>query len=486
MAQRFVVIGGGPAGNQAATTAARLGAEVTLIERDVVGGAAHLWDCIPSKAMIATGGAMTEMRRASGMGLFGVHAEPDFEALRSRIAGIEGRLETSVSGLLESQGVALRKGTGRLVGPHEVEVTHADGATEVIGADTVVLATGSRPRIPDWATTDGRRVLTTRDAYPPPSMPEHLVVVGSGVTGVEFVHMFSAFGSQVTLIVSRQQVLPQKDPEVAAVLEDDFIGRGVRLFKGARAQAIDLAADLDLDGDDEGGDGEGGGHAVAVRCDDGRVAQGSHVLLCIGSVPNAEGLGLDDVDVKVDGGYVVIDHNCRSTIPHIYAAGDLSGKLPLSSVASMQGRKIAHHALGLHAGPHRHLDYEKAASAIFTDPEIADVGLAEADAFAEGRKVRVTKVPFSASAKALINHDPRGFVKIVSDPATGVVLGGSIVGRHAAELISVIALAVTARAEGDRSGREPPGAPGAGRSPQRRRRVRAIRGPTRRRRTPPG
>ncbi|HSP04727.1 MAG TPA: NADPH:quinone reductase, partial [Acidimicrobiales bacterium] len=131
-------------------------------------------------------------------------------------------------------------------------------------------------------------------------------------------------------------------------------------------------------------------------------------------------------------------------VPHIYVAGDLSGRLPLSSVASMQGRKIAEHVMGLHTREHRHLDYDKAASAIFTEPEIADVGLAEADAFAEGRKIRVTKVPFSTTAKALINNAPRGFVKIVSDPATGVVLGGSIVGRHAAELISVIALAVTA------------------------------------------
>jgi dihydrolipoamide dehydrogenase len=131
-------------------------------------------------------------------------------------------------------------------------------------------------------------------------------------------------------------------------------------------------------------------------------------------------------------------------VPHIYVAGDLSGKLPLSSVASTQGRKIAEHAMGRHSGPHRHIDYDKAASAIFTDPEIADVGVAEADAFAEGRKIRVTKVPFSMSAKALINNDPRGFVKIVSDPATGVVMGGSIVGRHAAELISVLALAVSA------------------------------------------
>jgi dihydrolipoamide dehydrogenase len=182
---------------------------------------------------------------------------------------------------------------------------------------------------------------------------------------------------------------------------------------------------------------------VVVRCDDGRSAQGSHALLAIGSLPNSEGLGLDDAGVDHDGGYVVVNHNCQSSVPHIYAAGDLSGKLPLSSVAAMQGRKIAEHAMGLHVGPHRHLDYDKAASAIFTVPEIADVGLAEADAFAEGRKIRVTKVPFSANAKALIENDPRGFVKIVSDPATGVVLGGSIVGRHAAELISVIALAVT-------------------------------------------
>jgi pyruvate/2-oxoglutarate dehydrogenase complex dihydrolipoamide dehydrogenase (E3) component len=427
MAHRFVVIGGGPAGNEAATTAARLGATVTLIERDIVGGAAHLWDCIPSKAMIATGGAISDMRRAEGMGLREPTIDLDFDAMRTRIAGIEDRLESSVTGLLTSQGVRLLKGTGRLVDAHHVEVETTDGTTETIEADTIVLSTGSRPRIPEWAPIDGERVLTTRDAYPPPSLPEHLIVVGSGVTGVEFVHMFSALGSKVTLIVSRQQVLPQKDPEVAAVLEDDFIRRGVQLFKGARAEGIDV------------GDGE-----VAVRCDDGRVARGSHVLLCIGSIPNSEALGLESAGVEVDGGYVNVDHNCRSSVPHVYAAGDLSGKLPLSSVATMQGRKIAEHALGMHAGPHRHLDYDKAASAIFTDPEIADVGLAEADAFAVGRKVRVTKVPFSASAKALINDDPRGFVKIVSDPATGVVLGGSIVGQHAAELISVIALAVTA------------------------------------------
>ena len=429
--KRIVIIGGGPAGTNCATHAARLGAHVTLIESDIVGGAAHLLDCIPSKAMIATGGAMSMMNKASAMGLAKVDVVLDFEALRTRIADIEGRLESSVTSLLSSQGVRLIEGRGSLVSANEVQVTTESGS-ETIEADVIVLSTGSRPRVPDWAPVDGIRVLTTRDAYPPPELPSHLVVIGSGVTGVEFVHMFNSFGSDVTLIVSRQQVLPDKDPEVASVLEKSFLERGVRLYKGARAEAIEV---------DEAADD---GKQVRVICDDGRIATGSHVLLAIGSIPNSDGLGLDNAGVESEWGYVAVDHNCKSSVPHIYAAGDLSGKLPLSSVASMQGRKIAEHAMGLHAAPHRHLDYEKAASAIFTDPEIADVGLAEADAFAEGRKIRVTKVPFSVSAKALINNDPRGFVKIVSDPATGVVMGGSIVGRHAAELISVLALAVTA------------------------------------------
>lgn len=422
-----MIIGGGPAGNTAATHAARFGAQVTMIERDIVGGAAHLLDCIPSKTMIATGGAIAFSRRIGGMGLEQQEPEVDIDALTGRIGNIRDHLQANTTQLLESQGVTLLKGTARLLGPHEVEVTTAEG-TRVLPADAILIATGTSPRIPEWCHPDGERILTTRDCYPPKIFPKSITVVGSGVTGVEFVHMFSSFGAEVTLVVSRQQVLPAKDPEVAAVLEDDFLRRGVKLLKGARATAIER------EGDD-----------VVVRCDDGRVVRSSHAVLAIGSVPNTAELGLEAAGVEMDrGGYVTINRHCQSSQPHIYAAGDVSGKLPLSSVASMQGRKVAEHVMGLQKIAHRHLDYDKAASAIFTEPEIADVGLAEADAFAVGRKIRVTKVPFSATPKALINNDSRGFVKIISDPATGVVLGGSIVGRHAAELISVIALAVTA------------------------------------------
>ncbi|MEZ5229999.1 MAG: FAD-dependent oxidoreductase [Acidimicrobiales bacterium] len=223
--KRFVIIGGGPGGTNCATYAARFGADVTLIEKDIVGGAAHLLDCIPSKAMIATGGAMSMMSEAAKMGLARVDVELDFDALRTRIGTITTRLESSVSSLLESQNVRLINGTGRLVDDHHVEATLADGSTTVLEADVILISTGSRPRIPDWAAIDGERLLTTRHAYPPPELPEHLIVIGSGVTGVEFVHMFNSFGSKVTLIVSRQQVLPNKDPEVAAVLEQSFLDR---------------------------------------------------------------------------------------------------------------------------------------------------------------------------------------------------------------------------------------------------------------------
>jgi dihydrolipoamide dehydrogenase len=422
---RFVIVGGGPAGNTAATVAASLGAEVTMIERDIVGGAAHLWDCIPSKAMIATGNELTELTHAQAMGLQ-ADGRLDVEALRNRVANMESSLRDGVTALLESQGVRMVRGVGRLTGAYTVAAETEEG-TEEFEADAILLSTGSRPRVPDWAAVDGERVLTTRQAYPPPEIPDHLVVIGSGVTGVEFTHMFSALGSRVSLIVSRQQVLPSKDPEVAAVLEDEFLRRGVKLLKGARAIAIGRESDK-----------------VFVAADDGRAVDGSHALLCIGSLPNSEGLGCDVAGVEMDdAGYIPGNRHCQTNISHIYSAGDVSGRLPLSSVAAMQGRKIAEHVMGMTARAHRHLDYDKAAQAIFTDPEIAEVGIAEAEAFAVGRKLRVTKVPFSANPKSLINGDSRGFVKILSDPATGVVLGGAIVGRNAAELISVVAVAVT-------------------------------------------
>ncbi|MGB0737998.1 MAG: FAD-dependent oxidoreductase, partial [Ilumatobacteraceae bacterium] len=231
MTHHFVIIGGGPAGNQAATYAARLGARVTMIERDVVGGAAHLWDCIPSKTMIATGGAISFSHRIGGMGLAETTPSVDIDALNRRISGIKDHMRDDTTELLRSQGVEIVHGSARFTSPHSVAIATAEGE-RTLEFDSALVATGTRPRIPEWCQPDGDRILTTRDCYPPKVFPESMTVIGSGVTGVEFVHMFASFGADVSLVVSRQQVLPGKDPEAAAILEDSFLSSGVRLLKG--------------------------------------------------------------------------------------------------------------------------------------------------------------------------------------------------------------------------------------------------------------
>lgn len=395
-----------------------------MIEDNVVGGAAHLWDCIPSKTMTASAVRIESVRNAAKLGLVTDPGAVDPGHLAARIHAITGNINARLMSLLESQSVEIIRGRGTFTDSSTV-VVESEGGERRLRFDKALISTGSAPRVPPWAPVDGERILTTRDAYDLPGIPEHLIVIGSGVTGVEFVHIFQSLGARVTLVVSRQQILPHRDPEVAAVLEEDFLERGVKLLIGARAEAMERS-----------------GEEVVVRCDDGRVVTGSHALLAIGSVPLTEGLGLEEAGVETDHGYVVVDSVQRSSVPHIYAAGDCTGQMPLSSVASMQGRKIALHALGIPVTP---LDYSKVAQAVFTEPEIASVGLEEVQAAAEGRKVRTTKVPFAANARAVLQGFTRGFVKVISDPATGVVLGGTIVGHRASELISTVALAVNAR-----------------------------------------
>ncbi len=422
---RFLIVGGGPAGNSAATITASLGASVTLIEDSVVGGAAHIWDCIPSKAMVATSMRLHAIEGSEKLGIATPDAvRPDMERISERLHALSGSVSAGTTDMLLSQGVEIIAGRGRFTGDHTAEAETEEGSIPV-RFDKALIATGTRPWVPEWAPVDGERIMTTRHAYHMPQLPEHIIIVGSGVTGVEFVHIFSSLGARVTLLVSRQQVLPHRDPEVASLLEQIFLERGVKLLKGARATGVTR---------------EDGG--VVVETEDGRRISGSHMLLAVGAVPNTDGLGLDEIGVKTERGYVMVDEFQRSTQPHIYGAGDVTGQMPLSSVAAMQGRVVARHSTGHEVRP---LDYGKMAQAIFTEPEIASVGLEEVDAAAEGRKVRITKVPFAANSRALIQGNPRGFVKVISDPATHVVLGGTIVGHHASELIATLAVAVQAR-----------------------------------------
>ena len=417
---RFLIIGGGPAGTAAASTAAAHGADVALVEDSVVGGAAHLRDCIPSKTMAAVSIRMQAIRNAGNLGIADHGAGVDLGRLGDRIQKITSMISGRSTELLESQGVEIVRGRGRFLGPNHV-VAAVDGSERTIRFDAALISTGSRPRVPAWARVDGDRVLTTRHVYDLPAPPEHVVVIGSGVTGVEMVHIFESLGSRVSLLVSRHHVLPHRDAEVAAALETDFLERGVALLKGARAVEIERS--------------HGG---VIVHVEDGRRVHGSHALLAVGAVPMSDGLGLAEAGVETDGGFIVVDQYQRTSVPHIYAAGDVTGQMLLSSVANQQGRNLARHVTG---HPGKAIDYSKVAQAIFTEPEIASVGLEEADAAAEGRKVRITKVPFTANPRSVIHGSTKGFAKVVSDPATRIVLGGTIVGHRASELIGILALA---------------------------------------------
>ncbi|NNF64944.1 MAG: NAD(P)H-quinone dehydrogenase [Acidimicrobiia bacterium] len=422
---RLLVIGGGPAGHEAASTAATLGASVTLVEESIVGGAAHLWDCIPSKTMVASARRLAAMRSGGTLGVSDPgEIDVDMPRLSDHVDSITNKLAAGFRELLESQRVELISGRARFTGPNSAEVT-TDAGLRSLEFDAALISTGSRPWVPDWAEPDGERILTTRHAYHWEKRPEHIAIVGSGVTGVEFVHIFASLGSKVTLLVSRHHVLPHRDTEVAMELEADFLERGVVLMKGSRASSVQRTGD-----------------GVVVTTQDGRSVEATHVLLAVGSVPNSEDLGLDLAGVTAERGFITVDEYQRTSVPHIYAAGDVTGQLPLSSVATMQGRKLARHLMGHNVRP---LDYPKVTQAIFTEPEIASVGLEEVDAAAVGRKVRITKVPFASNPRALIQAAPRGFVKVISDPATRVVLGGTIVGKNASELIAVIALAVQSR-----------------------------------------
>jgi pyruvate/2-oxoglutarate dehydrogenase complex dihydrolipoamide dehydrogenase (E3) component len=418
---RLLIIGGGPAGTQAAMTAASLGAEVTLVEKDIVGGAAHLLDCIPSKTMVSSAVRIQAMRDAENLGVQSADRKVDLTVLAGKMEEISRDISEGHIDVLESQGVRIIDGFGRFTGPHSA-VAVVDGEKIALEFDVGMVSTGSYPRVPEWATVNGSTILTTRDAYSLEAIPEHIIVVGSGVTGVEFVNVFEALGAKVTLVVSRQQVLPHSDPEVAVVLEQNFMERGVTLLKGARAEGISQSGDV-----------------LTVHVDDGRKVTGSHVLLAIGSVPLTGGVGLEAAGIELDHGYVPVDELNRTVVPHIYAAGDICGKMPLSSVAAMQGRKIAMDAMGRRVTP---IDYTKVAQAIFTVPEIASVGLDEAILAAAGRRIRSTKVPFAANSRAVIQGNTDGFVKVISDPATNEVLGGTIVGQRASELIGMLALAV--------------------------------------------
>jgi dihydrolipoamide dehydrogenase len=434
VATRIVIIGGGPAGYEAALVAAARGpevADVTVVDCDGIGGACVLWDCVPSKTFIASTGVRTELRRAPDLGyaLEFEDAKIELPTINNRVKRLATAQSADIAARLQSEGVTLIAGRGELVddvpgmAAHTVKVTAHDGTVSKLTADVVLIATGASPRVLPNAEPDGERILNWRQLYDLDKLPDHLIVVGSGVTGAEFVNAYTELGVAVTVVASRDQILPHEDSDAAAVLEDALAERGVTLVKNARAESVTRTGD-----------------GVRVKMTDGRTVEGSHALMTVGSVPNTSGLGLERVGIELGpGNYLTVDRVSRTSVPGIYAAGDCTGLMLLASVAAMQGRIAIYHALGEGLSPIR---LRTVAAAVFTRPEIAAVGVPQASIDDGSVPARTVTLPLATNARAKMSSLRLGFVKIFCRPATGVVIGGVVVAPIASELILPIALAV--------------------------------------------
>lgn len=427
----MAIVGGGPGGYEAALVAAQLGADVTVVDSDGLGGSAVVTDCVPSKTLIATAELMTEFGDAPELGVeFKDHeGDPahqltvDLGRVNARVKRLASDQSGDIGRGLDRAGVRVLQGRGRLDGPQSVAVELADGGTERVHADAVLVATGAAPRTLPTAEPDGERILTWEQVYDLEELPQHLVVVGSGVTGAEFASAYTSLGAEVTLVSSRDRVLPGEDADAADLLEEVLTRRGMHVLGRSRMQSVQREGDQ-----------------VRVTLTDGREVVGSHCLLALGSVPNTADLGLEEAGVVLDdGGFVRVDRVSRTSARGVYAAGDCTGVLMLASVAAMQGRIAMWHALGDAVQP---LDLGQVASNVFTAPEIATVGASQRAVDAGEVAAEAIRLDLAGNPRAKMQGVRDGFVKLFARPGTGIVVGGVVVGPRASEMVHPLAIAV--------------------------------------------
>ncbi len=436
--QRIAILGGGPGGYEAALAGAQLGANVTLVERAGVGGSAVLTDVVPSKTLIATAEATNAIGEAADLGVqfftrgdAGRPVRPDvtvnLAAVNTRLMRLARQQSEDMKSQLIKAGVRIIQGEGRLDGPQRLIVSTGHGTAgtdfDEVDADTIIVSVGAAPRILASARPDGKRILTWTQLYALDATPEHLIVVGSGVTGAEFASAYTALGSKVTLISSRDQVLPGEDADAARVIEDVFTRNGMEVLSKSRADSVTHTKT-----------------GVIATLSDGRTVEGSHCLMAVGSTPNTEGIGLIEAGVQLtESGHIRVNRVARTSMPSIYAAGDCSDFMPLASVASMQGRTAVFHAMGDGVTP---IELRNVTSNIFTQPEIATVGWTQKqieDGIVQGE---IYKLPLASNPRAKMMGIKDGFVKLFARTGSGTVIGGVIVAPKASELIMSVALAV--------------------------------------------
>lgn len=420
---RIAVLGGGPGGYVAALKAARLGAQVTVVEEDEVGGTCLNRGCIPTKALLASAEAFHRAKTLSdyGIDLSGT-ASPNLQKILDRKDRVVSTQVKGIRALFKSWGVTLVEGRGNLTDPRTISVTLRDGAKAAVSADAVIIATGSRPAEIPAFQFDGDRVLSSTDALRLGGIPKSLLIVGAGVIGSEFACIFNELGTEVTMVEMLPRAVSTEDPEVSELLEREFKKKKVRLLTGVGVDRIEHTAD-----------------GVRSFLSNGQELVTEKVLVSIGRALNSAGIGLEALGIATGKrGEILVNERMETNVAGVYAVGDVTGKMLLAHVASAGGLVAARNATGDTAV----LDTAVVPAAIFTLPEIASVGLRENQAAEQGLNVNIGRFQFRGLGKAHAMGEITGFAKLVADASTDRVVGAHIVGAHAADLIHEAALAI--------------------------------------------
>ena len=419
-----VVLGSGPGGYVAAIRCAQLGLKTAIVERENLGGICLNWGCIPTKALLRSAEVFNQMKHAKDYGLAATGISADLNAVVARSRGVAKQLNQGVTHLMKKNKITVHMGDGRLTAPGKLEVTGAKG-TETLTAKHVIIATGARARDLPFAKADGQRVWTYRHAMTPKDMPTKLLVIGSGAIGIEFASFYNDMGAQVTVVEMMDRVVPVEDADVSSFLEKALVKQGMTIMTGAGVEALDVSAK---------------GVKARLKGKDGKVSEAefSHVIVAVGIVPNTENIGLETLGIKAERGIIAIDAMGRTSVPGVWAIGDVTPGPWLAHKASHEG-VIAAEAIAQALGnkdvhPHA-MDKRNIPGCTYCHPQIASVGLTEAKAKEAGYAVKVGNFPFIGNGKAIALGEPEGFVKTVFDAATGELLGAHMIGAEVTELI---------------------------------------------------
>jgi dihydrolipoamide dehydrogenase len=421
-----VVIGGGPGGYVCSIRLGQLKQKVLCVEKEEVGGVCLNWGCVPSKALISASHTYEKAQEGASIGLLCDNVRMDVNKMQEWKGGIVKKLTSGVRGLFKGNGVELKMGTARITGPNEVTIKTNEGATEVVTAKNIVVATGSSTIELPTFKFDGKKIIGAKEAVSLREVPKRMLVIGGGVIGLELGSVYQKLGAEITVVEMTPTLLPGVDADLTAVVEKRLVKHGVKIMKSAKAAGYETQGDGSL--------------AVRVETADGKfeTVVTDCVLVAVGMRPNGAGLGLEELGVKVERGFVPSDVQGRTAVPSIYAIGDVTGMPMLAHKASKEGEVVAEIIAGHKAAK----DWVSIPAAIFTHPEIATAGLSEEEAKKKGIDVKVGKFPFSALGRAMAVNETEGFFKVVSDKATHQVLGVHIVGPEASDLISEGALAL--------------------------------------------